>query len=412
MGRDPSVDPAPVDRRALVAHGVAARNVRAWAPPARTPTTATPHFAPRASPSRAGAIPRSRRAIRRIALRPESRPISGRNGLVRGMLWEERMTRRITLALLAAAVAACSSAKSTTGGSGGGAGATTTTTTPGTGGSSSTTTTTAGTGGTSGTGGGSTGTGGGPAGWTLVWSDEFSGADGSGVDTTKWTALTGGDGWGNQEREYYTQDLANAQIQGGNLVITATTAGASAHTCWYGQCQYTSARLQTLGNFEQTYGRFEARMKIPRGQGLWPAFWMLGNDIGTAGWPTCGEIDIMENIGKEPGTVHGSMHGPGYSGGNPLTASYVLPGGAKLADDFHLYAVEWETGVVRFYIDTTLYETRTPADVPAGKKWVYDHPFFMLLNVAVGGGWPGDPDGTTVFPQTMLVDYVRVYQKG
>ena len=321
------------------------------------------------------------------------------------------MTRWITAALLATAVSACSSAKSTTESTGGGA--TTSTSSPGTGGSASTTTTTAGTGGTGGgTGGGSTATDGGPPGWSLVWSDEFNGPDGSGIDTTKWTAQTGGDGWGNQEREYYTGDLANAQIQGGSLVITATTAGAAAHTCWYGQCQYTSARLQTLGHFDQAYGRFEARIKIPRGQGLWPAFWMLGNDIGTASWPTCGEIDIMENIGKEPGTLHGSMHGPGYSGGNPLTATTVLPGGAKLADDFHIYAVEWETGVVRFYLDSTLYETRTPADVPAGKKWVYDHPFFMLLNVAVGGGWPGDPDATTVFPQTMMVDYVRVYQKG
>ncbi len=284
----------------------------------------------------------------------------------------------------------------------------------GTGGATGTTagsTTSAGTGGTStGTGGASAGTGGGAlAGWTLVWSDEFDGADGSGIDTTKWAAQTGGDGWGNQEREYYTNDLANAQEQGGNLVITATTAGAAAQTCWYGQCLYTSARLQTMGLFQQAYGRFEARIKIPRGQGLWPAFWMLGNNIGTAGWPQCGEIDIMENIGKEPGIVHGSMHGPGYSGGSALTAAYTLPGSAALADDFHVYAVEWEVGVARFYLDDTLYETKTPADVPAGTTWVFDHPFFILLNVAVGGSWPGDPDATTVFPQTMLVDYVRVY---
>jgi beta-glucanase (GH16 family) len=317
------------------------------------------------------------------------------------------MPRRLVAAVLAAALAACSTTKGTTG-------ETTTTSFTGTGGTSSGTTTHAGTGGT-GTG---TGTGGAAAdaglpGWTLVWSDEFSGPDGSGIDTTKWTALTGGGGWGNQEREYYTQDLANAQIQGDNLVITATTAGASAHSCWYGQCEYTSARLQTLGHFQQQYGRFEARMKIPRGQGMWPAFWMLGDNINTSGvgWPTCGEIDVMENIGKEPGTVHGSMHGPGYSGGHALTAAYVLPGGAALADDFHVYAIEWDVGVVRFYLDSTLYETRTPADVPAGTTWVYDHPFFLLLNVAVGGSWPGNPDATTVFPQTMLVDYVRVYTK-
>ena len=256
----------------------------------------------------------------------------------------------------------------------------------------------------------STGAGGALPGWTLTWSDEFNAADGSSVDAGKWESLTGGNGWGNQEREYYTSDPLNAHQEGGHLVITATTQGAAAHTCWYGPCQYTSARLQTKGKLEQAYGRFEARIQIPAGQGLWPAFWMLGNDIGPSGWPACGEIDIMENIGKEPGRVHGSMHGPGYSGGNPLTATHDLPGGAHFADDYHMFAVEWEPAAVRFYVDATLYETRTPADVPAGKKWVYDHPFFLLLNVAVGGGWPGDPDGSTTFPQKMLVDYVRVYK--
>jgi beta-glucanase (GH16 family) len=325
------------------------------------------------------------------------------------------MRRWITAILLATTVTACGSSKGTgtsgttaaTAGTGGAGASTTGTTGPGTGGAGGAGAATTGTS-TSGTGGMSTGTGG-SSGLTLVWSDEFNGPDGSGIDTTKWTALTGGDGWGNQELEYYTADLANAQQMGGNLVITATTAGASAHTCWYGQCKYTSARLQTKDHFAQAYGRFEARIKIPFGQGLWPAFWMLGNDIDSTPWPACGEIDIMENIGKEPSTVHGSMHGPGYSGGNPLTAAYVLPGSAKLSDDFHVFAVEWDVGEVRFYVDTTLYETRTPADVPAGKVWVYDHPFFLLLNVAVGGGWPGSPDATTTFPQTMLVDYVRVY---
>jgi beta-glucanase (GH16 family) len=251
---------------------------------------------------------------------------------------------------------------------------------------------------------------GGSGAWTLVWSDEFNGADGTGIDTTKWAAQTGGTGWGNQEREYYTNDLANAEESGGNLVITATTAGAAGLTCWYGQCLYTSARLQTLGLFAEEYGRFEARIKIPGGQGLWPAFWMLGSNIDTVSWPTCGEIDVMENIGKEPGTVHGSMHGPSDAGATNVTASYTLDGSASFADGFHVFAVEWETGVVRFYVDETLYETVTPADDPAGATWVFDQPFFLLLNVAVGGSWPGDPDGTTVFPQTMLVDYVRVCQ--
>ncbi len=143
---------------------------------------------------------------------------------------------------------------------------------------------------------------------------------------------------------------------------------------------------------------------------MWPAFWMLGNDIGTVGWPTCGEIDIMENIGKEPAIVHGTIHGPGYSGGAGIGSPFSLAAG-RFADDYRLYAVEWEPNVIRFYVDKNLYATRTPSDLPQSTKWVYDHPFFMILNLAVGGDWPGSPDNTTAFPQTMLVDYVRVYKK-
>jgi beta-glucanase (GH16 family) len=242
--------------------------------------------------------------------------------------------------------------------------------------------------------------------YVLVWSDEFSAANGSLPDSSKWIMETGGSGWGNNELEAYTNRSQNVHVRKGNLVITAikeTYKGADGITR-----QYTSARLKTLGLFEQKYGRFEARIKIPRGQGIWPAFWMLGNNIGTVDWPDCGEIDIMENIGKEPDKVHGTIHGPGYSGEKGLGGSYTLPSG-KFADDFHIFAVEWGPLAIRFYIDTNLYETRTPADLPAGKTWVYDHPFFILLNVAVGGDWPGNPDRTTVFPQRMLVDYVKVY---
>jgi len=219
---------------------------------------------------------------------------------------------------------------------------------------------------------------------------------------------TGGGGWGNNELETYTNRTQNAHLQDGSLAIVASkekftgTDGIAR--------EYTSARIKTAGLFEQKYGRFEARIKIPEGQGMWPAFWMMGNNIDKAGWPTGGEIDVMENIGKEPAIAHGSMHGPGYSGGKGLSAAYSLPTG-KLADDFHIFAVEWEAAAVRFYVDGNLYETRTPADLPAGQTWVFDHPFFILLNVAVGGDWPGSPDSTTVFPQTMLVDYVRVYRK-
>jgi len=247
-----------------------------------------------------------------------------------------------------------------------------------------------------------------PTEYVLTWSDEFTGTNGSLPDSSKWVMETGGNGWGNDELETYTNRTQNAHVQGGNLVITASKekyTGADGIAR-----EYTSARLKTVGLFEQKYGRFEARIKIPQGQGMWPAFWMLGNNIDKAGWPACGEIDVMENIGKEAAIAHGSMHGPGYSGDKGLTGSYSLPSG-KFADDFHIFAVEWEAPAVRFYVDGNLYETRTPADLPAGQAWVFDHPFFILLNVAVGGGWPGNPDNTTIFPQTMLVDYVRVYGK-
>jgi beta-glucanase (GH16 family) len=248
-----------------------------------------------------------------------------------------------------------------------------------------------------------------PSDWTLVWSDEFNGSNGSPVDKTKWVLETGGDGWGNNELEYYTNRLKNAHQQNGNLVITVLQEKYKSH---HGVTRnYTSARLKTLGKFTQAYGRFEARTKIPRGQGIWPAFWMMGDDIDKVGWPTCGEIDIMENIGREPSLVHGTIHGPGYSGDKGITAPYSLPDDQEFADDFHVFAVEWEPKAIRFYVDDHLYATRTPADLPAGTKWVYDHPFFILLNVAVGGSWPGNPDASSMYPQTMLVDYVRVYRR-
>ena len=152
-------------------------------------------------------------------------------------------------------------------------------------------------------------------------------------------------------------------------------------------------------------------MKLPSGQGVWPAFWLLGGDIETVGWPACGEIDAMENIGREPTQVHGTIHGPGYSGANAIGAPYALPGSVRFADDYHIFAVEWEQGEIRWYVDGKLYETRKKADLPVGAKWVYDHPFFIILNLAVGGDWPGNPDETTAMPQTMMVDYVRAYQR-
>jgi len=248
-----------------------------------------------------------------------------------------------------------------------------------------------------------------PSVWSLVWSDEFDGPNGSPVDSSKWGFNIGGGGWGNNELETYTSRTANAYRDGGQLVIKAlkeTFTGPDNITR-----NYTSARLLTQNKFSQAYGRFEARIKIPYGQGIWPAFWMLGDNIDSAQWPNCGEIDVMENIGKEPSIVHGTLHGPGYSGGSGVSAAYTLPGGQKFSDDFHTFAVEWEPNIMRFYVDGLLYKTRTPADLPTGTSWVFDHPFFIILNVAVGGGWPGNPDASTVFPQQMLVDYVRVYQR-
>jgi beta-glucanase (GH16 family) len=247
-------------------------------------------------------------------------------------------------------------------------------------------------------------------GWILVWSDEFSGPDGSSPDSNKWTYDLGGKGWGNNELESYTDRKENAHLEKGNLAITAQKESFTGTDGV--KRDYTSARLKTQGLFAQTYGRFEARIKIPEGQGMWPAFWMLGQDIPSAGWPKCGEIDIMENIGKEPATIHGSLHGPSSTANtSDLTAIFSLPTHENYADDFHLYAVEWEPDVVRFYVDSNLYATFHSSDWPAGGKWVFDHPFFIILNLAVGGDWPGSPDASTKFPQSMLVDYVRVYTK-
>ncbi|MFI6454180.1 ricin-type beta-trefoil lectin domain protein [Streptosporangium amethystogenes] len=246
----------------------------------------------------------------------------------------------------------------------------------------------------------------------LVWSDEFDAAAGTGPDTTKWRRDVGGGGFGNNERQYYTAGNENIAHDGaGNLVITARKGNPAGYGCWYGSCEYTSGKLTTAATFTRAYGRFEARMKLPRGKGMWPAFWMLGDNIGSVDWPASGEIDIMENVGSVPGQVLGSLHGPGYSGGSPLSGSYTLPGGQAFADAFHTFAVDWEPGSVTWYVDGIQYSRKTPADT-RGNPWVYDHPFFMILNLAVGGNWPGSPDASTTFPQQLTIDYVRVYAQG
>lgn len=247
--------------------------------------------------------------------------------------------------------------------------------------------------------------------WTLTWADEFDVA-GAQPDQSRWGYDLGGGGFGNAELQYYTSRPQNVVTDVyGRLVITAIKENLPGSSCWYGACQYTSGRILTKNKFTQRYGRFEASIKLPAGQGMWPAFWMQGDATGSEGtaWPYRGELDIMENVGRDPSTVHGSLHGPGYSGGSAITGSFTLPAGQRFSDDFHTFAVEWEPDEIRWYVDGTLYQTRTPADLPAGAPWVFDHPFYLILNSAVGGRWPGSPDETTQFPQEMLIDYVRVY---
>jgi beta-glucanase (GH16 family) len=247
---------------------------------------------------------------------------------------------------------------------------------------------------------------------TLVWQDEFDGIAGQLPDPANWQFDLGTD-WGNGELECYTDRAANAALDGvGHLVITARpesftgpARGNAAQPCQ--ATSYTSARLTTQGLHEQTEGRFEARIQLPISHGVWPAFWMLGANVGTVGWPTAGEIDILENFGREPSSVHGSLHGPGYSGVNAFTRRFDLVG-QRFDAGFHTFAVEWSSDRINWFVDSTLYQSIKSSYAPG--SWVFDHPFYLILNLAVGGGPPGPPDGSTTFPQTMVVDWVRVYR--
>ncbi|MGD0272634.1 MAG: family 16 glycosylhydrolase [Gaiellaceae bacterium] len=248
------------------------------------------------------------------------------------------------------------------------------------------------------------------SGTSLVWSDEFNGPAGTAPDGAKWTYDTDCPGWWtqvNQELECYTDRTENVRQNGsGQVEIVARNES-------YGGFPYTSGRILTQGRFSTTYGRFEARIKIPSGAGLWPAFWMLAtNYVPGDHWYMHGEIDVMENWGHDPTTIAGSIHGPKCTPDcvdSWATTNYSLPGGASFADDYHLYAVDWSPGKVDYYVDNALYATYTPSSLPSG-AWVVDQhqPFFLLLNLAVGG-WGRDPNASTIFPATMLVDYVRVY---
>ena len=231
----------------------------------------------------------------------------------------------------------------------------------------------------------------------LVMSEEFN-TNGA-PDSSLWSydIGNGNNGWGNNELQNYTDNSANIKIEDGMLKITAIKQGST----------YTSARIQTKGKFEKKYGRIEARIKMPYGKGLWPAFWMLGANSGTVAWPQCGEIDIMEYLGSKPTSIFGSVHGPGYSGGEAITKNYTLSND-RFDNDFHVFGIEWDENYINYYVDNVLYNQITPADVPG--QWVFNQPFYIILNMAVGGNFPGSPNSSTVFPQTMLVDYVRVYQ--
>jgi|GEM_PF-1338986 len=244
--------------------------------------------------------------------------------------------------------------------------------------------------------------------WKLVWNDEFNGAAGSGVDTSKWTYETGGGGFGNNELEYYTDRTNNVYLEQDPADANNRFLVIKALQESYGNRNYTSGRIKTQGKYSFKYGKIEMRAKLPQGQGIWPAFWMLGDNIDTAGWPNSGEIDIMEFVGHTPTNVYGTIHGPGYSGGTSLGTSFTYPAGFSSA--FHTYGIEWEPNVIRWYFDGQLFQTRTIDDL-AGRTWPFDHNFFILLNLAVGGEWPGAPNASTVFPQKYSVDYVRVYQR-
>lgn len=231
--------------------------------------------------------------------------------------------------------------------------------------------------------------------WQLVWSDEFnfSGAP----DDANWTydLGTGIDGWGNRELQTYTDTAENVIIEDGLLKIIARSE------------PFTSARVKTQGLFSQTYGRFEARLRTPYGPGIWAAFWLLGDSVDTVGWPQCGEIDIMEIKGQQPNVIKGSLHAPGNFGPSGLGKSFGFEND-RFDADFHILAIEWGVDYIDYYVDDTLYQRITPSDV---EEWVFNEPFHIVLNTAIGGDFVGFPTSSTPFPQTMEVDYVRVYKE-
>jgi beta-glucanase (GH16 family) len=240
-----------------------------------------------------------------------------------------------------------------------------------------------------------------------TFNDDFDGSAGTAPNASKWGLAYGGNGWGNNELQYYTRDTANASTDGsGNLSITARQ-GAYTGTDGVTR-QYTSARLTTTNTFQFQYGTVESRLRVPTGKGLLPAFWALGTDLPSVGWPLCGEIDIMENLGSEPNTVHSTIH----SGISGLTGEWLSGALATsptpYSDGFHTFRLVWGPNGISVSDDGKTFFTVSASDIAPGNLWNFNHPFYLLLNMAVGGNWPGSPDATTVFPATMSVDYVRV----
>lgn len=251
---------------------------------------------------------------------------------------------------------------------------------------------------------------GGSAKWPrLVWSDSFSGPAGSSPNSARWSFDTGGTGWGNQELEYYTSRPANAELDGhGDLVITARKEVYGAGD---GRTRlYTSARMQTLNQFQFKYGLVEARIKVPSGNGLIAQFWALGSEAydSAGAWPGSGEIDTMEVRGSQPNVVEGTIHGPWSWAPNGVGASSQSP--VSLALGFHVYGMEWAPDRIRFMRDGLVYQTIAPADLQRGSAWPFRHRFFLLLDLAVGGVWAGTPSADTRFPERMIVDWIRVWR--
>lgn len=248
--------------------------------------------------------------------------------------------------------------------------------------------------------------------WVLAWEDRFEGPAGAPPNPDHWRIMLGdgteydNPGWGNDELQYYTDDPANVALDGnGNLLITIREDDGS-RECYYGACRFTSARLTTRGKVEFAYGRIESRIRVPAGGGIWAAFWSLGTDIGEVGWPQTGEIDFMEFVGRLPNEVFGTIHGPGYAGGESVGDIIKLD--EPVHENYHVFSVEWAPDRIDWFMDGEHYHSATPADAPG--EWVYNHPFFLLLNVAVGGNFGGDVDPELELPVSMAVDYVRVYR--